>query len=221
MVSLTLKPGGTGFIDTNGGDLSMDSGNIIGAGTTTTNQLNLINGGIDMNDCEIDNCAGLTMSSGENGIDMNTTNIVGVGGISVNSISLINGGVDMNDTSITNVDGIGFISDGNGIDMNGRAIIDVGGLSLKSGGSGIDLNGTNITEGGTITCATINNTNAITNITIPGTITGTKIFTGSSISMTGTNVILGSSNQTQNQFSTYGYIQQLYTTSTALEFAKV
>ena len=188
---------------------------ITGIDIITTNQINLINGGIDMNDTDIDNCAGLTMVSGENGIDMNTTNITGVGGISVNSISLINGGVDMNDTSITNVDGIGFISDGNGIDMNGRAIIDVGGLSLKSGGSGIDLNGTNITEGGTITCSTLNPTNPITNITIPGTITGTKIFTGSSISMTGTNVILGSSNQTQNQFSTYGYIQQLFTTSTA------
>tara|TARA_R110002126_G_scaffold48116_3_gene134259 strand:+ start:2121 stop:5144 length:3024 start_codon:yes stop_codon:yes gene_type:complete len=169
--SITLKSGGTGFFDTNGGDLSMSDGDIIGAGS------------IDCDDIVLDS------DGGGNGINMNNKTII-------------------------NIDGIGFVNDGDGIDMNGLAIIDVGGLSLKSGGSGIDMNGTNLTEGGTITCATINNTNAITNITIPSTITGTKIFSGSSISMTGTNVILGSSTQTQNQFSTYGYIQQLYTTST-------
>mgnify|MGYP003629799339 CR=1 FL=1 len=168
---ITLKSGGAGFIDTNGGDLSMSDGDIIGAGT------------IDCDDIVIDSDGGGT-------------------------------GINMNNKTITNIDGIGFVNDGDGIDMNGRAIIDIGGLSLKSGGSGIDMNGTNITEGGTITCATLNNTNAITNITIPGTITGTKIFSGSSISLTGTNFVIGASNQTSNQFSTYGYIQQLYTTST-------
>ena len=169
--SITLKTGGSGFFDTNGGDISMSDGDIIGAGS------------IDCDDIVLDSDGGGT-------------------------------GINMNNKTIINIDGIGFVNDGDGIDMNGRAIIDVGGLSLKSGGSGIDMNGTNITDCGTITCATLNNTNAITNITIPSTITGTKIFTGSSISLTGTNFIIGASNQTSNQFSTYGYIQQLYTTST-------
>jgi len=170
--SITLKTGGSGFFDTNGGDLSMSDGDIIGAGS------------IDCDDIVLDSDGGGT-------------------------------GINMNNKTIIELNSLGISDAGSGIDMNEKAIIDIGGLSLKSGGSGIDLNGTSITEGGTITCVTLNPTNPITNITIPGTITGTKIFTGSSISMTGTNVILGSSNQASNQFSTYGYIQQLYTTSTA------